>query len=209
MTDTFIETPAEPATSKSQIVAAVILGLAATLTALAAYKAALTDGEALQGYTDSTRTLSDANGFYAEAGQTYNQDQQLFVQFVSARFGGNTDLADYLRTLMRPELDDAITWWDETDEAVTPFDDLEGNPYTLESQTEAENLETLAGEQFQTASDADNQGDKFELAAVMLALTLFFGGVATLFSKGSVTIALLAAASALLVAGAVQLAVAL
>ena len=45
--DTFIEAPAEPSNERNQIFAAIVLGIAATLTAVAAYNAALTDGDAL------------------------------------------------------------------------------------------------------------------------------------------------------------------
>ena len=205
MADTFIETPAEPAADRNQLFAAIILGLAATLTALAAYNAALTDGDALQGYSNSTRTLSDANAFYAEANQTFALDQQLFVNYATAAQEGNTDLADYLTTLMRPELTEAVEWWQDTDEAVTPFDELEGNPYTIEQQVTAEELETQATAEFEEGAEADDQGDKFELAAVLFALTLFFGGVATLFARRQVTVTLLLVSVVTLALGGVTL----
>lgn len=54
MTEAFMETPAERASSRGQLIAALLLGIAATFTAICAYQAALTDGAALQGYTKST-----------------------------------------------------------------------------------------------------------------------------------------------------------
>lgn len=206
MAENFIDTPAEPTSNRLQLVAAIALGIAATLTAFAAYSAGLRDGETLEGYSASTRTLSDANAFYAEANQTYALDQQLFVNYATAAQGGDSDLADYLTTLMRPELAEAVQWWIDTDEAITPFDDAPGNPYTVEQLDTAVQLEQQAAEEFETGAEANRQGDRFQLATVFFALTLFFGGVATLFAQRNLTIALLAVSGVTLAFGVVMLA---
>jgi len=209
MTDTFIDAPAERAEDRNQLVAALILGAAAILTAFSAYNAALLDGEALQGYTESTRTLSDANAFYAQGNQTSAIDQAIFVEYASAQQTGNAELAEYLTTLMRPELVEAVEWWQATDEAVTPFDEHEDNPYTLSDFDEAQALEETAGEQFDDGSAADEKGDKFELASVAFALTLFFAGVATLFGRRAITVALLVGGGLTLLSGVAVLVTAL
>lgn len=98
MIASFIETPAEPTTDHNQIIVAIILGVAAVLAALAAYNAALADGNALQGYTTSTRTLNDANSFYTQGNTTAAADQSIFVELANARFPGDDDRADYLTT---------------------------------------------------------------------------------------------------------------
>jgi hypothetical protein len=205
VTDVFVDAPAEPNNDRFQLVAAILLGLAATLTAFSAYQASLKDGEALQGYTSSTRSLNDANAYYSEATQVFALDQQLFVQFAVA---AQTDasLAAYLRTLMRPGLEEAMQWWDTTDAAVTPFDPIEGNPYVVEQQAVAVDLEEQAAVQFDEGSEADDTGDQFELATVLFAITLFFGGIATLFSRAPITLALLVVATTTLVGGGVVLA---
>lgn len=209
MTETFIETPEDPTTDLLQIVAAILLGIAATLTAFSAYRSALTDGNALQGYTVASQKLADSNFFYGQGNQVEAGDRALFVAYATASQEGNTDLADYLVTLMRPELSDAVDWWNATDEAVTPFDDLEGNPYVVGDYADGENLANESKDAYEEASAADEQGDKLELATVFLALTLFFGGIATLFRRRSVEVGLLAVAGLTLSAGAVQFALAL
>lgn len=205
MSDTFVESPAGPADSWQQVVAAILLGLAATFTALSAYQAALLDGEALQGYTNSTRTLSDANAFYAQGNQTTAMDQQLFVSYTMAVQQGDTELADHLKTLMRPKLLEGIAWWEDNDDAVTPLDETDKNPYLVEDFSEAYDLEQEAGKLFEVAVKADNQGDKFELSTVLFALTLFFGGISTVFQKQAVSRALLVISGVTLIAGVVQL----
>jgi hypothetical protein len=99
----------------------------------------------------------------------------------------------------------AVDWWEGNDEAVTPFDDLAGNPYTVSDFDEAGALEEQAQVQFDEGADADDQGDVFELAAVFFALTLFFGGIATLFRKHVVTTSLLGVAVVTLAVGGVNL----
>jgi len=205
VSDTFVESPAETADGWRQVVAAILLGLAATFTAVSAYEAALLDGEALLGYTNSTRTLSDANAFYAQGNVTTAMDQQLFVAYASALHEGNTELADYLKTLMRPELRKGIAWWKGNKDAVTPLDEADENPYDVEDFGEANDLETEAGRVFKTAVKADTKGDKFELSTVLFALTLFFGGISTVFRRPSVSHALLAISGVTLIAGVVQL----
>jgi hypothetical protein len=205
VTENFVESPAEPSTDLKQIVAAVILGIAATLTALSAYNAALADGNALQGYTTSSLRLNDANAFYAQGNVAVASDQSLFIQYAVASQEGQTDLATYLTTLMRPEMQQAVEWWIATDEALTPFDEIEGNPYSVPDFIEASDLETEADALFQEGSDEDSKGDKFELAVVLFALALFFGGIATLFRKASVSTALLVMAAVTVSAGALRL----
>src|SRR5688572_21331447 len=137
MAENFIDTPAEPTSDRNQILAAIVLGLAAVLTALASYNSSKADGDGQQNRADAGRSLSDANFFYSQGNQVFAGDQALFVAFATAAQEGNTDVAGYLTTLMRPELEAAVEWWQATDEAVTPFDDLEGNPYALADLDEA------------------------------------------------------------------------
>jgi hypothetical protein len=205
VTENFVESPAEPATDLKQIVAAVILGIAATLTALSAYNAALADGNALQGYTTSSLRLNDANAFYAQGNVAVASDQSLFIQYAVASQEGQTDLATYLTTLMRPEMQQAVEWWIATDEALTPFDEIEGNPYSVPDFIEANDLEAEADALFQEGSDEDGKGDRFELAVVLFALALFFGGIATLFRKASVSTALLLMAAVTVCTGGLRL----
>jgi len=206
------EPPPEPEGHKrnrSEFFAAIILGIAAVLTAFAAYQSSLKDGEALTGYTDSIRTLNDANAFFSQGDVQSGKDNQLFVAYAEAVQTGNVDLADYLTTLMRPEMYDAVQWWLETEEAITPFDDLEDNPYVIGSYIEAHQLEDEASATFDDANEKGEEGDKFQLATIILAVCLFFGGIANIFKQRLAQRGLLVVAVGLLVAGSAVLAGAL
>jgi len=210
VTDVFVETPAERAENRLSVWAAVFLGLAATLTAIAAYQAALKDGEALAGYTRSTAALTEAGRLYGQATQTQVGDRQLFTEFAITVQDDNpasAQVATYLRTLMRPELDAAVDWWIDSD-AATPFEDGDGSPYAVAELEQAEERSAEAAAAFDAASQADDDGDEFELAAVLLAITLFFGGIATLFSRYVISVSLLVISGLALLAGSAQLAAA-
>ena len=170
--------------NRLELLAAIVLGIAALLTAFATFQAGKKGGEALQGYSESSAQLSDANQFYNQGGQTSALDQSLFVEYAIAQTEGNTDVADYLRgTLMRPELSEAIDWFDANDEAETPFDDAEDNPYTIEDYETANDLEEQSRETFEQGSAADDEGDQYEMANVLFAIALFAAGIATVFRR--------------------------
>ncbi len=188
------------------MIAALLLGLAATIGAGSAYLSSVKGGDSANLRADSGRTLADANFFFTDDTQTKAQDSAIFVPYAEALFRGEDDTADYLITLMRPAMAEAVEWWSETDEAVTPFDEIDGNPYYAEDAEEAlvaaNELLDLAEQQVAEADVLDEQGGQFDLAVTVLALTLFFGGIATLFRSSRVTIALLSVASIGLAVGA-------
>ncbi|MFL6089419.1 MAG: hypothetical protein ACJ71Z_04690 [Aeromicrobium sp.] len=207
MAETFVESPAETADNFLQLVAAILLGLAATFTAVSAYESAQMDGAALKGYTNSTRTLNDANAFYGQGNQTTAMDQQLFIAYATASHEGNDKLARYLKTMMRPELKGAIRWWKKSGTTAPPLDpSVQANPYDVEDFDQAWELEHQASHQYKAAVRADNRGGKFQLSTVLFALTLFFGGISTLFRRKKVSHGLLMIGAVTLVAGVIELA---
>lgn len=194
--------------SRMAIFAAILLGLAATLTAFSAYQSALQDGKALAGYNEASAKLSDANYYYSQGNQTFAADQALFVEFATAAQADQLAAADYMSTLMREELLAAVEWWQADEEAVTPFDDDADNPYVIAEFAEAERLAAESQDATDRATEAGDVGDKFELSTVLLALTLFFAGIATLFRRRLVSWSLLGVGLVSLVGGAAQLATA-
>ena len=209
MSETPAAQPAATGESWLSIVAAILLGIAATLTAFSAYQSGLRDGEVLEAYNTSSTALNDANYYYNQVNQTFAADQELFVQFATVAQAGQLQAANYITTLMRPELVEAVDWWREDDDAITPFDDDEANPYFIAEIAEAERLTAESEKAYDEATAAGDIGDKFELATVLLALTLFFAGIATLFRRRLVAVSLLGVSLAALVAGGLQLATAL
>lgn len=188
------------------LVAAVLLGLAALGTALAAYLAGLKDGEALEGYTMANTLQSQAADRFGEADQLRAFDQLTFLQYEGLRLSGNEDAATRIRDeLMSPELIKAVEWYEvQPPEVVSPFE--EGSPYAIPEFAIGEKLADDGAALFATAKQADDTGDMYNLATVVLALALFFGGIATLLGSATIQKALLGISAVALVAGLVQLA---
>lgn len=189
------------------VVAAILLGLAATLTALSAYQAALRDGEVLDSFNQSARHLAEANRLDSAGDLVKSQDQQFFGQYVVLlQTPGQADVAEYLRSNnMRPELVNAVDWWIEDPDAVTAFDEDPDNPYVVEEHEAAEDLEARSAADYDEAVRLDRVGDQFELATVLLALTLFFAGIASLFRRRLLARGLLAVGTLALGAGVMTL----
>ncbi len=191
-----------------ELVAAIILGVAGILTAFAAYNAALTDGDALKGYTASARTTADANGYFNEAFATYTSDQSLFLEYQVLVEQGDTATALVIRDrLFSPELEAATAAWIEIpvgspDEPPTP---LQTEEYEIPAQTEAIALTEQAADEFTEAQAFDDAGDKFELAAVFLAVSLFLAGIGSLFKSRTLQIAILAMAVVVMVPGVIAI----
>jgi hypothetical protein len=210
---TTTETGDDRRRGRAELFAAILLGIAGVLTAFCAYKAALTDGDALQGYTESTQQLTDSNQFYSQALSRSTRDQQLFSQFALESQTANEDLVAYMLTLMDDNLRDAVLWWSDAvqqdDTLVSPFVDHPDNPYVNVDQVQAVELEAQSNDTYEEAVDFDEEGDQYELAAVLFALTLFFAGIATLLKRLQATYVLLAVGTASSVAGFVVLVAAL
>jgi hypothetical protein len=100
-------------------------------------------------------------------------------------FSGNTEAADALRAnFFSDNLEETVVWYQESGDDVTdPFDEEAGSPYGLPEYVEGNELSEEADRVYQQATADDDQGDKFDLAAVFLALSLFFGGIATIFRR--------------------------
>lgn len=169
----------EGAASRLETLLAVLLGIAAIITAFAAYNASLKDGDTIKAYNQGIRSITDANGFYNEALQQVNRDEGVFIQFATAAVEDNLDLRDYLKEdLMDDNLRAAVKEWEDVDDLASPID---AEAYEVPAQAEAEKLEKQTNTRFAEAQSLDDSGDRFELAGVIGAVSLFFLGIAGVF----------------------------
>lgn len=168
-----------------EILAAILLGLAATATAWSAYWSAIYGGNAIQGYADSNTLTSQAADIYGDATGQYNHDRTLFLQYAELRLTGQEEVADAFRASFFSEnLQGTVDWYDASGDDVTdPFDTEAGSPYGLEEWEQGNLLTEQADQAYQDAVAADDKGDRFDLSTVFLALALFFGGIATVFQR--------------------------
>ena len=188
---------------RSELFAAILLGVTALLTAWAAYQAAIEGGNSLEAFLESNRLSTQAADLNGLGDQEEATNQALFVEYVTAVQAGNVELADYVRnSLMSDEAYAAIEWWEAQgdDGPDVPF--VEENPdYTNESYVEAAEIDEQSEAKFIEGGKLDKRGDRFDLAAVFLAATLFFAGIATIFQRERFQYALLIIGAVMLAGG--------
>ena len=195
---TSIATAAEPPSpsdrweGRLELIAVILLGLAATATAWAAFQGGQYDGQMLTAFTQANLSLSDANALYSEGTQTYIEDELIFLRYIEAVEEGDDKFANFLRdSLMSDQLVAGIEWWEtDGDEFDTPFVD-ENPAYVIESYKQADELTEATDASFEEGKGANQTGDKYNLITVLLAASLFVVGIATSFKVLRVRAALI------------------
>ena len=206
---------ANPAQGALAIAAAVLLGIAAVLTAWSAYRESLTSDLVLKSYSEQQATLALANDAYVRSGQERQQELTLFldaaVAAVQADAAGDevsAGLFEYLtEDIMSDELFAAFEWWrDEPEETSPPTPFFEENPAfpSLPSQVllaEGQAYDEQAEALRLAAEEADANSDRFDLANVFFAVVLFIAGLTTIVQRRSIQIGFLALSAVGLIAG--------
>lgn len=193
------------------LIAAVILGIAAVLTAWSSYRASLTTDSVIKNYAEQQAFISDANDTYAVSDREAQSEQQFFLQYAIARAEGNAQVAEYLGETMGSDLYESVQWWEEQPletQPLSPFVEENPNYANLPSQDlsgQGDALKAKADESRILAETADADSDRFELSNVFFAIVLFLAGIATLLRRRSVQVGLLALSALMLVSGAVVL----
>ena len=172
-------TPADEAGRSSglEVVIAVTLGIAAVLTAYAAFQTSLADGDTLKAFQEGSAIYDDANQQYLEGNQQVANDVNVFTQYAIAVEKGDEDLATYIKNgLMDESLVAGTEEWEEAEGDLPSA--IEAESYAVKPYEEAEKLVAQGDSLFDEANEKDKQGDSYTLATVILAIALFFGGVA-------------------------------
>jgi hypothetical protein len=188
-----------------EIVATLLLALAAVATAWSSYQATRWNGEQAKaaGRTNGIRIQAARAAGLAEA-QT-QVDVATFVQWVNADTTNDKALADFYRNRFRKEFRPAFTAWMATrpdqnpDAPPTPFAMPE---YRLAATANAERLDQAA--EASSASVATNiqRATNYVLGVVLCSVALFFAGMSTKLQSPALRKSLLVLGS-LLFAGTV------
>ena len=194
------------------LAAAILLGIAAVLTAWSAYRESLTSDLVLKNYSEQQAAIALANDAYIRSGQERQQELTLFVDAAlagaAAGEDGNTLAYDYLTEgIMSEELYAAFAWWrDEPDETTPPTPFVPENPAfaALPSEVllaEGQAYDEQAEASRAAAEEADANSDRFDLANVFFAVVLFVAGLTTIVQRRSIQIGFLGLSAVGLVAG--------
>lgn len=165
-----------------EIVATLLLALAAVATAWSSYQASRWNGEQAKasGRTNGIRIqAARAAGLAAAETQV---DVATFVQWVNADRSKDEALADFYRDRFRKEFRPAFAAWEATrpvenpDAPPTPFAMPE---YRLASTAEAERLDQAAAVSSAAVSTNIQHATNYVLGVVLFSVALFFAGMST------------------------------
>ncbi len=196
-----------------ELIAAILIGLAAVLTAIATYQSGALSGEVRDANTEALAQTSFANDAYNNADAQQAIERDWFFGWL-IEYQNDRPAAAYMENAMPPEVWALIEEWD------TAVDDGILNPFSPDAQeTYASYRELESVELLETGLDymvsaqcaildgriADNKGGWFDLAAVFLAITLVTGGIAALLKSRIAQHLVLGTAAFCLLIGAVLL----
>ena len=207
-----------------EMLTAILLGLAATATALVSHENSLWGGKSVEAYGEAATMTSKASNLDNSAVVDASQDANIEIEAKklireASRSKSEDDkeealnLASYLLTglLSDPayksfELPAEYREGAKVDEylpqeALTAFSGKEelDQEYTDALFSESEEMFKQADNIFQQGRDANEIGDKFSFSAVLYAISLFFAGIASVL-KTRVRWMVLTAGGVLLIA---------
>jgi hypothetical protein len=165
-----------------ELVATILLATAAVAIAWSTYQSTQWRGEQAADNSRASAARIESSAASIRAGQLTQVDIATFIQWVDAYVAGNTELADFYRLRFRDEFKPAYDAWIATnprtnpDAPATPFAMPE---YRVAEADEAARLNTVADDRSEDASRANEHSDKYMLAVVLFASSLFFAGMST------------------------------
>jgi len=194
----------EALTHNLELAAAILLAVAAILTAWTAFQATKWGGVQANSFSEAGALRTESTRFSTLAGQQAQVDISTFTNWLNAlqadiRAGDvespasaaeyeptPDNLSGFLFERFREEFKPAVNVWLDTDPftdpnaPATPFDVPE---YELEARQMAEDLQAAADETAQKARDANQTSDDYVIITVAAALVLFFAGLSSKLSR--------------------------
>jgi hypothetical protein len=192
---------------------AIILAIAAVGTAWATYQASQWASAESDAVAASSLAHSKAIQATNHGTRTEQLDTAVWLQWLTAFRAGDREQARFLRERFRPGLLRAHNVWVAkavvapdgkviSAPAGTPFTEPQ---YVVPDAARADELAAEAEHQLVVSQHAASVSTKFVLAVVVLALVLFFAGIATKFRSPKIQAALVALALIACVFGFVRM----
>ena len=201
-----------------ELAGAVIIAIAAVLTAFATHQTGDADGIVEQKNTEGIGLTLQANDTYNLSDAARLVERDLMFSWISARANGET-AAGVLRAAMPASLHELATQWlDANDQAFaipapSVVDDPFSEVFPAFAELDSEILLDVGEEQFLgaqcalfEAQEAAVRGDGVGLATVILAIALVVGGIAALLNGKAAQMIVITIAALSLVYGELLLA---
>jgi hypothetical protein len=176
-----------------ELAVVVIISVAGLATSFAGYEASLWNREQAIafGRAGGDRVVGTRAALDASVSRTMAVD--LFSAWMEAKAAGKSDLAADYERRFPPELKPAFDEW----LAQRPFENPKAAPspfrlpaYRQQGLTEAERLDAKAQAEFAAGQRASAYSASFTRAGVILATSMFFGGVGPVFKARYLRMAL-------------------
>lgn len=165
-----------------EIVATVLLSIAAIATAWSSYQATRWNGEQAKASARTNAIRIEAARAQALGEAQTEVDVATFIQWVNARARQETGLATFYRNRFRKEFVPAFNAW----LAARPFENPDAPPtpfaipqYRLAAAAEAEQLDADAELSSAQVRRNIQRGSNYVLCVVLFAVSLFFAGIST------------------------------
>jgi hypothetical protein len=165
---------------RTELLATIVLGVAAVATAWSTYQGARWRGEQAVETSRATAARIESSEAGTRAGQLTQIDIATFSQWVDATVGGDAALAGFYEQRFRDEFAPAFQAWQATD----PFASADAPPtpfampeYRLADARRAEQLDARANARTALAGAANEHADRYMLAVVLCASALFFAAI--------------------------------
>ena len=165
-----------------ELVSTVLLALATVATAWAGYQSSRWHGEQAQAQSRATAARIESARASGVANREAEIDVELFIQWIDARAQHDKRLEAFYQRRFRDEFIPAFRTWiasrpfTNRDAPLSPFALPE---YRLAVNDEVDRLEAKATVAAAEAGEYIERADRYVLAVVLFASSLFFAGIST------------------------------
>ena len=169
-------------TDRTEIVATVLLSLAAVATAWSGYQATRWNGEQTKASSRTNAIRIDAARAQGLAEAQKEVDVATFIQWIDAYAQDQTELKEFYETRFRAEFKPAFAAWLATEPLTNP--DAPPTPfvmpqYRLAAEAEAEQLDADAEVSSAQVRRNIQRASNYVLGVVLFSVSLFFAGMST------------------------------
>jgi hypothetical protein len=187
-----------------EIVATVLLSVAAVATAWSGYQAALWDGIQSSDYTQASAARTKAAEHHLEANQQRIIDLDMLENYLNALALGEQRLADFYQSRFRDEFEPAFEAWIALQPLTNPNapnSPLQMPEYQLASEAQGKALNDQAEAKFISGEQANSTSDTYVATTLFFASVLFFAGISERFEYRRARMFLLSIAAISLLLG--------
>ena len=174
--------PGSPRHHRVELLATVLLALAAVATAWSTYQSTRWRGVETIDFSKATAARIQSSEASTRAGQQTQVDIATYIQWVNADVAGDARLAAFYRKRFRPEFKPAFAAWLATNprtDPQAPLSPFAMPQYRVAQATLSSQLNVAAGVHANEAATVNQRANNYMLAVVLFAAALFFAGIST------------------------------